>query len=66
MNEHEYVSDLERAEKLIAQNPKVSKSVVTQHLELEARLRKLGIQIRPSYTLSPPLGGAVRHFASGN
>ena len=43
-------------------NPKVSPSVVAQSEQLERRLRRLGVDLRPRYTLSPPLGDTVRHI----
>ena len=44
-------------EKILENNPKVSKSVVTQYAELEKKLEKLGVDTKPHYTLSPPFGG---------
>ena len=43
-------------------NPKVSPSVVTQSEELERRLKRLGVDLRPRYTLTPPLGDTARHI----
>lgn len=44
---------------LLNSNPKVSKSVVVQYNELEKKLVKLGVDTKPHYTLSPPLGNVV-------
>ena len=47
---------------ILDSNPNVSPSVVTQSEELERRLRILGVDLRPRYTLTPPLGDTVRHI----
>jgi hypothetical protein len=44
---------------VLCRNPNVSRSVVQRFQKLENELRKLGVEIRPSYTLSPPLGGVT-------
>lgn len=46
-------------EEALKNNPKVSKSVVAEYRELEKKLEKLGVDTKPHYTLSPPLGGAI-------
>ena len=44
---------------LLNSNPKVSKSIVVRYNELEKKLVKLGVDTKPHYTLSPPLGGII-------
>ena len=46
-------------EELLKSNPKVSESIVVQYNELEKKLIKLGVDTKPHYTLSPPLGGII-------
>lgn len=46
-------------EEFLESNPAVSKSVVSQYHELEKKLHKLGVDTKPHYTLSPPLGGTI-------
>lgn len=40
----------------LRQNPKVSMSVVAAHERLEQKLRKLGVEIKPSYNIEPAFG----------
>ena len=42
---------------LLKTNTRVPKSVIGQYDELEGQLKKLGIEIKPCYTLSPIFGG---------
>ena len=44
----------------LANNPKVAKSVVLQYQKVEKELQKLGVDTRPHYTLSPPLGNLTK------
>lgn len=46
-------------DEILGKNPKVSKRVVAQYRELEKHLKKLGVDTKPHYTLSPPLGGTI-------
>ena len=43
-------------EALLRQNTKIDRRVVTAHERLEQKLLKLGVEIKPSYGLEPPLG----------
>ncbi len=47
------------SEELLKNNPQISKTVVEQYRDLVQKLEKLGVDTRPRYTLSPPLGEAV-------
>lgn len=47
---------------LLRKNPNVSKSVVVQYSRLEKQLKNLGVDTKPRYTLSPPLGGNVLYL----
>ncbi len=44
---------------ILKNNPKISKSVVEQYCELEKKLKQLGVDTEPHYTLSPPLGNTI-------
>jgi len=54
---------LQTPDVVLKRNPQVSKSVVTQYRELAKKLKKLGVDTKPRYTLSPPLGGAVSNLS---
>ena len=41
---------------VLKRNPRIDKSVVQKYQELEKKLEKLGVDTKPHYTLSPPLG----------
>ena len=43
-------------QEVLKRNPRIDKSVVQRYQELERKLEKLGVDTRPHYTLSPPLG----------
>ena len=43
-------------EAVLRQNPKIDVAVVAAHERLERDLKKLGVEIKPSYDLEPPLG----------
>lgn len=47
---------------ILRSNPAVSREVVAQSERLEEELRKLGVDLRPRYSLSPPLGDGVRQI----
>ncbi len=44
-------------EEILRRNPQISKSVVTQYAELEKKLKNLGVDTKPRYTLSHPFRG---------
>lgn len=44
--------------KVIATNPKIDTKVVSAYRKLERELKELGVEVKPRYTLSHPLGGA--------
>ena len=43
-------------EEVFRRNPKIDVSVVAAHERLERDLKKLGVEIRPSYNIEPPFG----------
>ena len=45
-------------EKVLATNPKIDVEVVAAYKKLERELKDLGVEVKPRYTLSHPLGGA--------
>ena len=47
------------ADSILKANPGVSRSVVSQYQELKKQLEGLGVNTKPSYTLTPPLGVTV-------
>ena len=53
----------ETANETLENNSNVSKSVVAQYRELERDLKRLGVDTRPRYTLSPPFGGIVSNLS---
>lgn len=53
---------LEYLTRILSNNPKVSPSVVAQSAQLEDRLKQLGIELKPRYALSPPLGDSTRQI----
>ncbi len=47
---------------VLRNNPKVSKSLVARHLELEQRLRRIGVEVKPRFRLSHPLATSERVY----
>jgi hypothetical protein len=47
---------------ILRRNFSVSREVVAQSERLESELSKLGVDFRPRYSLSPPLGDSVRQL----
>lgn len=46
---------------LLKRNVKINTKTVAAHERLEQELEKLGVEIKPSYNLEPPLGrGRIR------
>lgn len=43
-------------EDVLKRNTKIDRRVVADHERLEHELLKLGVEIKPSYNLEPPLG----------
>ncbi len=43
-------------EAVLRQNTKIDRRVVAAHERLEQKLLKLGVEIKPSFGLEPPLG----------
>lgn len=43
-------------EAVLRQNKKIDRRVVAAHERLEEKLLKLGVEIKPRYSLEPPLG----------
>ena len=43
-------------QEVLDRNPKINIDTVTAHEKLERELGKLGVEIKPSFTLEPPLG----------
>ena len=43
-------------EALLRQGTKIDRQVVAAHERLERKLLKLGVEIKPRYSLEPPLG----------
>ena len=42
---------------VLERNAGVDRAVVASYKRLERELRNLGVEVRPRYTLEPPLGG---------
>lgn len=43
-------------EEVLKRNKKINTETVAAHEKLERELRKLGVEIKPSFNLEPPLG----------
>lgn len=43
-------------EKILKRNKKINTETVAAHEKLERELQKLGVEIKPSFNLEPPLG----------
>lgn len=43
---------------VLATNPKIDVQVVTAYRKLERELKELGVEVKPRYTLTHPLGEA--------
>jgi hypothetical protein len=44
-------------QEVLQRNPHVSKDLVERFKKLESELRELGADIKPRFSISPPLGG---------
>ena len=51
---------------VLKRNPKINIGTVAAHEKLERELGKLGVEIKPSYNLEPPLGGNPARFHNRN
>ena len=50
----------------LKRNTRINFGIVTAHEELERKLKKLGVEIKPSYNLEPPLGRNPTRFRNRN
>lgn len=41
---------------VLEHNARVDRAVVASYKQLERKLKQLGVEVRPRYTLEPPLG----------
>lgn len=41
---------------VLRRNPKIDAAVVAAHERLERELKKLGVEIKPRYSIEPPFG----------
>jgi len=44
---------------IIIRNPKIDKDIVSSYNKFIEELRKAGIEQKPQYSISPPLGGPI-------
>ena len=51
---------------MLKRNTRINFGIVTAHEELERKLKKLGVEIKPSYNLEPPLGRNPARFRNRN
>ena len=65
MSQKQTVSPSSLKDKL-KRNTKINRSTVAAHEELERELKKLGVEIKPSYNLEPPLGRNPARFRNRN
>ena len=54
------------SKELLKRNKKVNMKTVAAHEKLEKELQKLGVEIRPRYSLEPPLGRIGTELHSRN
>ena len=47
---------------ILERNPGINMDTVAAHEELEENLKKLGVEVKPSYNLEPPLGRSPARF----
>ena len=48
---------------LLARNEMVNVDIVAAYEKLEQDLRTLGVEIKPSFKLEPPLGQGAKHYS---
>ena len=65
MSQKQTVSPPSLKDKL-KRNPRINFGIVAAHEELERKLKKLGVEIKPSYNLEPPLGRNPTRFRNRN
>lgn len=53
-------------EEVMATNPKIDAKVVAAYRKLERELKDLGVEVKPRYTLSHPLGEARTGYHNGD
>ena len=51
---------------VLERNTRINVDTVAAHEKLERNLKKLGVEIRPSYNLEPPLGRNPTRFHNRN
>ncbi len=47
---------------ILERNKNIDVNIVNAHDKLESQLRKLGVEIKPKYSLDPPLGGTRKRL----
>lgn len=52
---------MEKAE-ILRRNPMVDPDLVERYEKLELELHRLGVDTKPKYNITPPLGGARLHL----
>ena len=55
MSKKRVISLTDRKE-MLRHNRKIDVGLVTAHEQLEKQLKKIGVEIRPSYNIEPPFG----------
>ena len=55
------LTPMEKAE-ILRRNPMVDPDLVARHEKLELELHRLGVDTKPKYNITPPLGGACLHL----
>jgi len=53
-------------EKVLKQNKNINTETVAAHEKLERELQKLGVEIKPSFNLDPPLGWSRMNIHNRN
>ena len=65
MPEKSEISPLDK-EIILNQNSNIDAEIVSAHENLERKLRKLGVEIKPTFNIEPPLGRDRTGSYNGN
>ncbi len=59
------IVELQKAE-ILERNRRVDSKVVNAHVNLERRLKRLGVEVKPEFKVEPPLGRGRTRLLSRN
>jgi hypothetical protein len=59
------VLTMDTFQEILKRNPKVDQKLTSAYAILEIELRRLGVEVKPKFTVSPALGGTpISQFSS--